>query len=170
MARILSIILALSLSIGVFTGRVQAQDVPKTGQVTNLPIPRFVSMKASEANIRRGPGLTHRIDWVFQHRNMPLQITAEFANWRRVEDIDGVGGWVHYSLLSGTRTVIIREDLLSMRASATENARENARIEGGAIARLMECTIDWCRISADGYRGWVPKFSIWGVAETELRE
>jgi len=170
MARILTIILVFSLWGGVFTRNLHAQTEQATGPVTNLPIPRFVSMKASQANIRRGPGLTHRIDWVFQHRNMPLRITAEFGHWRRVEDRDGVGGWVHYSLLSGSRTIIVKEDLLSMRDSATETARENARIEEGAIARLMECDPNWCRISAEGYRGWVPKTSIWGVGENELRE
>ena len=47
------------------------------GPVTNLPIPRFVSLKASEGNVRRGPSLTHRIDWVFTRRDMPLEITGE---------------------------------------------------------------------------------------------
>jgi SH3-like domain-containing protein len=65
------------------------------GPVTGLPLPRYVSLKASEANVRRGPSLTHRIDWVFKRRDMPLRITAEFGHWRRVEDRDGAGGWVH---------------------------------------------------------------------------
>ena len=56
------------------------------GPVTGLPLPRYVSLKASEANVRRGPSLTHRIDWVFKRRDMPLRITAEFGHWRRVED------------------------------------------------------------------------------------
>ncbi|MGL4278966.1 MAG: SH3 domain-containing protein, partial [Albidovulum sp.] len=56
------------------------------GAVTNLPLPRYVSLKAAEANARRGPSLDHRIDWVFRHRDMPLKVTAEFENWRRVED------------------------------------------------------------------------------------
>ena len=58
-------------------------------QVTNLPLPRYVSMKAAEGNVRRGPSLTHRIDWVFKRRGMPLQITAEYGNWRKVQDRDG---------------------------------------------------------------------------------
>lgn len=69
-------------------GSVLAQD---KGQVTNLPLPRFVSLKAAEGNVRRGPSLTHRIDWVFKRRDMPLQITAEHGHWRRVEDRDGLG-------------------------------------------------------------------------------
>jgi SH3-like domain-containing protein len=85
----------------------EKQCQPDVGCVTNLPLPRFVSLKGSEGNARRGPGLTHRIDWVFTRAGMPLKITAEFENWRRVEDSEGAGGWVHYSLLSGVRTALV---------------------------------------------------------------
>lgn len=68
---------------------------PGAGSVTNLPLPRFVSMKAVEGNVRRGPSLAHRIDWVFTRRDMPLEIVAEYGHWRRVQDRDGLGGWIH---------------------------------------------------------------------------
>ena len=72
----------------------EKQCLPDVGCVTNLPLPRYVSLKGSEGNARRGPGLTHRIDWVFTRAGMPLKITAEYENWRRVEDNEGAGGWV----------------------------------------------------------------------------
>ena len=78
----------------------QDGTVAGRGSSTNLPVPRFVSLKSSEGNVRRGPSLEHRIDWVFRHRDMPLRITGEFGHWRRVEDNEGQGGWIHYSLLS----------------------------------------------------------------------
>ena len=138
--------------------------------MTNLPLPRYVSMKASEGNVRRGPSLTHRIDWVFTRRNMPLEITAEYGHWRRVRDRDGAGGWVHYALLSGTRTVLIEEDMLTVRAQPNENSPITAAFELGVVARLGSCSQDWCRISAGGYRGWVQKQKLWGVTPTELRD
>ena len=52
---------------------------PDIGCVTNLPLPRFVSLKGSEGNARRGPGLTHRIDWVFTRAGMPLMLWVRFA-------------------------------------------------------------------------------------------
>ncbi|WP_166416984.1 SH3 domain-containing protein [Cochlodiniinecator piscidefendens] len=140
------------------------------GDVTNLPIPRYVSMKASEGNIRRGPSLTHRIDWVFQHRNMPLQITAEYGNWRRVRDRDGVGGWIHYSLLSGVRTVIVETDMLPLYRNPSLDAQINANLELGVIAELEECTLNWCELEADGYSGWAPKSAFWGVNADEVFE
>lgn len=140
------------------------------GAVTNLPIPRFVSMKASEANVRRGPSLTHRIDWVFKHRNMPLEITAEFGHWRRVRDIDGAGGWVHFSLLSGNRTVVITEDMAKLHGQPKEGATTTAHLEQGVIAQLQSCSKDWCQLKATGYKGWTQKSVLWGVRADEVRK
>ena len=141
-----------------------------TGPVTNLPLPRFVSMKAAEGNVRRGPSLTHRIDWVFKRRNMPLQITAEHGHWRRVEDRDGMGGWVHYSLLSGSRYVIIEKDMLQARTHPDAQAPVTATFEAGVIARLGKCSEEWCRLNAGGYKGWVPKSRVWGGGAGEIRK
>jgi len=140
------------------------------GPVTNLPMPRYVSLKANEANVRRGPSLSHRIDWVFQRRDMPLRVVGEYGHWRRVVDREGFGGWVHYSLLSGNRTVIIDLDLLTIRSQPQTQATEVAMLELGVIADLGECGPEWCRLRAGGYRGWAPKAALFGVAPDELRD
>ena len=140
------------------------------GKVTKLPIPRYVSLKAEEANVRRGPSLSHRIDWVFKRRNMPLRVTGEHGHWRRVQDRDGQGGWVHYSLLSGVRHVIVEADLIPMRVKPSPEAEVNAYAEAGVVARLGSCSSEWCRINAGGSRGWVQKAALWGVKPDEIRE
>lgn len=147
----------------------QADGVLK-GSVTNLPLPRYVSMKATEGNARRGPSLTHRIDWVFMRRDMPLRIIAEHGHWRRVEDRDGQGGWVHYSLLSGARTVIVEKDTLQIHSRPDTAAPVNAALEMGVIARLGKCGPQWCQLRSGGFRGWAPKTYLWGVAENETRD
>lgn len=143
---------------------------PTLGPETNLPLPRFVSLKTSESNVRRGPSLSHRIDWVFQRRSMPLQVIAEYGHWRRVIDRDGQGGWVHYTMLSGARTVLIEETGTVLRSRPDETSLENAVLEPGVIARLGECRPAWCRLTAGGYRGWVPKTQLWGVTDAEIRD
>lgn len=147
----------------------QAQAADR-GSVTNLPLPRYVSIKSGEVNVRRGPSLTHRVDWVFTREDMPVEITAEHGHWRRVRDRDGAGGWVHYSLLSGTRTVIVDQDMLALHSRPDPAAPANAHLEQGVVARLDNCTPDWCRLSAGGYRGWAPKTALWGVKPDEVRE
>ena len=114
--------------------------------------------------------MTHRIDWVYKHRDLPLKVTAEFGHWRRVEDRDGMGGWVHYSLLSGNRTVLVEVEMLDLLTRPQENAETVARLERGVIARLGRCEVDWCRLSVSGHRGWAPKTTLWGVEADEVRD
>lgn len=140
------------------------------GPVTNLPIPRYVSLKASEGNVRRGPSLTHRVDWVLTRRDMPLRVTAEHGHWRRVVDRDGAGGWIHYALLSGARTVLVEQDLLPLRSRPDPQAPEVALLEAGVVARLGACDPDWCRLSVGGFRGWALKTGVWGVEADEIRD
>lgn len=179
----LSVALGLFLAFSPVAGLAQETDVaivgnkppektcqPDIGCVTNLPLPRFVSLKGSEGNARRGPGLTHRIDWVFKRAGMPLRITAEYENWRRVEDQEGAGGWVHYSLLSGVRTVLVTLDMAEFRDAPDGDATVVAQAERGVVARVLECATEWCRVAFDGQKGWVPKASLWGVQADETIE
>jgi SH3-like domain-containing protein len=138
------------------------------GAVTKQPLPRYVSLKGSEGNARRGPGLTHRIDWVFTTKGTPLKVTAEYENWRRVEDFEGFGGWVHFTLLSVARTVLVTTDMAQFHSVPDPNAPIAFQAERGVLARLLECHIDWCRVNAEGQRGWAPKSALWGVDPNEV--
>ena len=128
------------------------------GPVTNLPLPRFVSMRADSANARRGPSLDQRVDWEFVRRGLPLEVTAEYGQWRRVRDADGAGGWVHHALLSGVRTaLVLGEAPVPLRAGPTEAAAVRAMAEPGVVGRLEACRGDWCEIEAGGVEGWLPR-------------
>jgi SH3-like domain-containing protein len=150
--------------------RTVAPRDPNKGAVTNLRLPRFVSLKSGEGNARRGPGLSHRIDWVFTRTGMPLKITAEHGHWRRVEDPEGLGGWVHYALLSGVRSVIVATDTADFFARPDTSAQVAFRVERGVVARVIACKDGWCRLSVDGQRGWAPTSSLWGVTALEIIE
>lgn len=163
--------LALALAVLSVQGAARADTVaaaPGRGPVTNLPLPRFVSLKASEANVRRGPSLTHRIDWVFTARGMPLQVVGEYGHWRRVRDRDGVGGWVHYTLLSGARTGLVESARAYLYSRPDPSAQVNAELEAGVLVELEKCSAEWCQGRAGGYKGWVAKADLWGVGADEV--
>ena len=141
---------------------------PNKGAVTNLPLPRFVSLKSGEGNARRGPGLSHRIDWVFTRVGMPLKITAEHGHWRRVEDAEGLGGWVHYALLSGVRSVMVADDMAAFYSRDDTASLAAFQAERGVVARVIGCKDGWCRVSVDKQRGWAPVSSLWGVTADEV--
>lgn len=164
------VILAIASGMGASVVTAQQTSDPALGPITSLPLPRFVSLKGVNANIRRGPSLSNRIDWVLMHTGTPLQITAEFEHWRRVRDQDNVGGWIHYSLLSGHRTVVVTGQRIPLHADPSETSRTIALAEKGVIASLGACLPDWCEIETDGFEGWVLKSEIWGIGAAEIRE
>lgn len=144
--------------------------LPGHGASTNLPVPRYVSLKSDVGNVRRGPSLEHRVDWVFHHRDLPLKITAEFEHWRRVEDNEGQGGWIYYTMLSGVRTVLVTEAGSQLHRAPDEKSQVVAIADEGVIGKLGACNKDWCEISAGGEDGWLMKSQIWGVDPDEVRD
>ncbi len=147
------------------------ETLVSVGPVTNLPLPRFVSMRADSANARRGPSLDQRVDWEFVRRGMPLRVTAEYGNWRRVEDRDGKGGWVHHTLLSGARTaLVIGNQTVPLREEPEDSARIDAMVEPNVVARIKACEQNWCELAIEGIEGWLPKSEIWGVEPGEVIE
>jgi SH3-like domain-containing protein len=133
-------------------------------------MPRYVSLKGKEGNARRGPGLTHRIDWVFVRAGMPLRITGEYEHWRRIEDAEGAGGWVHFALLSGVRSAQVVVDMAEFHDTPDEESAVSFKAEKDVIGWIQECAPDWCRLSIDGERGWVRKTALWGVDPGEIVE
>lgn len=145
-----------------------AHVAPAVGSETGLPLPRYVSLKSSRGRARRGPSDSHRVDWIYTRRDLPLRVTGEFEHWRRVEDSEGEGGWIHYSLLSGVRTILVTQDMAPLRDAPRPDAAELAYLEAGVVARILECAADWCRVSADGVWGWVDTSMVWGVDPGEV--
>jgi SH3-like domain-containing protein len=163
-AKCASLVAALSVPLPASA----AEPAEARGPVTNLPLPRFVSMRADSANARRGPSLDQRVDWEFVRRGLPLEVTAEYGNWRRVRDADGALGWVHHTLLSGVRTALVRgTEPVPLRAEPAEAAVVRALAEPGVVGRLETCRDAWCEIDAGGVEGWLPRGAIWGVGPDE---
>lgn len=142
-------------------------DEGRGGGRTNLPLPRFASLRASQVNLRTGPGVRYPIDWVFQRRNLPVEITAEFENWRKIRDEQGTEGWVHRQMLSGKRSVLIMDKVQTLRRQPEIGAPAVARLEAGVIAQALECSGEWCRVEASGFRGWLPRRNTWGTKAGE---
>lgn len=137
------------------------------GSETGLPIPRYVTLRAREVNVRTGPGVRYPIDWVFQRPNLPVEVVAEFDTWRKIRDFEGTEGWVHQSMLSGRRTVIVVSAVRMLRREAAEGAPPMARLEPGVIAWLEACRAEWCEVEVAGIDGWLRRADVWGVRADE---
>ena len=143
---------------------------------SGLPLPRFVSLRAERVNVRSGPTKDNDVNWVYTRVGLPVEIIAEYDNWRRIRDWEGAEGWVLHSLLSGRRTALISapaksvDDFVPIHASADRQSAITARLQAGVLGTVKHCAGNWCRITGQGFDGWIEQERLWGVYPGETVE
>jgi len=163
------VVLAVAwLGTSVSTG-FAAKDATST--TSGLPVPRYVSLKSDHVNVRAGPTKDNDVAWIYTRSGLPVEITAEFENWRRVRDSEGAEGWVYHSLLSGRRTAVVtmksKDELASLYDRADTSSAVAARLQAGVVAQVKRCNGKWCYITGDGFDGWIEQERLWGVYADE---
>jgi SH3-like domain-containing protein len=170
LGRFCSAVVLASVLLGASVGT--ALSAKESGQTTSgLPVPRYVSLKSDHVNVRAGPTKDNDVAWVYTRSGLPVEITAEFENWRRVRDSEGAEGWVYHSLLSGRRTAVItmktKDELAPLYDRADETSAVAARLQAGVVAQVKKCTSGWCRVTGNGFDGWIEQQRLWGVYANE---
>lgn len=155
--------LILGVALSVAGLRVQAQTAD-----SETAIPRFVSLRSGEVNVRAGPGPRYPIKWVFLQKDMPVEVVAEYDTWRKVRDWEGSEGWIHRAMLSSRRSVIATGETRTIRREPSEGSPAVARLAPGMVAVVESCSAGWCRVSASGYDGWLPREGLWGLYAGEI--
>ena len=167
---------AAVLAAGVLGGSVGPGFSAKESGVTTsgLPVPRYVSLKSDHVNVRAGPTKDNEVAWVYTRSGLPVEITAEFENWRRVRDSEGAEGWVYHSLLSGRRTAVVtmksKNELAPLHDRADPASAIAARLQAGVVTQVKKCAAGWCRVFGDGFDGWIEQQRLWGVYADEKVE
>ncbi|WP_018899639.1 SH3 domain-containing protein [Rhizobium sp. 2MFCol3.1] len=149
----------------------KADNGPK-GRETGLKVPRFVSLRSREARMRVGPSLDYGIAWIYRVPGLPLEITAEYGNWRQVRDSDGVSGWMHRALLSSNRTAIVGPWLsahVPLRDGPSSSARKLASLTPRVRVAISDCDGSWCKVDVTGHDldGFIRQSALWGVYPNE---
>ncbi|WP_375413562.1 SH3 domain-containing protein [uncultured Bradyrhizobium sp.] len=166
-----AVLAGVALGASVSTG-FSAKDAAVSS--SGLPVPRYVSLKSDHVNVRAGPTKDNDVAWVYTRSGLPVEITAEFENWRRVRDSEGAEGWVYHSLLSGRRTAVItmktKEELASLYERPDTTGKIAARLQAGVVAQVKKCATGWCRVIGNGFDGWIEQQRLWGVYADEKVE
>jgi len=163
MVRFVVMVVALGVAAGIAAAPARA--------ASEREVPRYASIRAEKAFLRTGPGTRYPVEWVYTKRDMPVEIVAEFDTWRRVRDWKGTTGWMHSSILSSRRSVIVdAASTQPLRREPRADSTEIAKLEPGVIARLLACDPGWCRIEVSSFRGWLPRGAFWGVRDGEKVE
>lgn len=132
-------------------------------------LPRFVSLRATQVNLRSGPGVRYPIEWVYLQRDLPMEVIQVFDDWRKVRDWEGTEGWMHRSMLSNVRTLRVSGPVADLLSQPDPAAPRIAKVEGGVIGRLLACPGNsaFCRVGVGGTTGWLPRGAFWGVYRGE---
>jgi len=169
----MAVLLALSWAAGA-AGAAGAARADGDAAPSGLPVPRFVSIKADRVNVRGGPDKDHDVAFIYTRVGWPVEITAEFENWRRIRDSDGSEGWVYHSLLSGKRMAAVqlksKSDLAPLHAKPDAQSPVTAQLQVGVLGAVKACTGTWCQIVGNGFDGWLEQNSLWGVNPGEKFE
>ncbi len=159
------------LALCAATPQIGALAQPAVGTASGLPVPRFVSLKTDKVVVRGGPNKNHDVKWLYQRAGLPVEITAEFETWRRIRDSDGTEGWVYHSLLSGRRTGVViskvKDEVVPVYDSADPKGRVVAQLERGVQGAVKRCNAGWCKITGQGFDGWIQQDRLWGVYPDE---
>lgn len=163
-------LLAYAVVLLLFGG-VNAPWLPAAvaAEESRLPVPRFVSLRVSEAIMRAGPGQEYPVRWTYQRAGIPLEVTRDYYDWRRVRDWQGSEGSIHSRVLSSRRTVMISGEIRTLRDEPEASATAVARLQGPVIGKLLSCpkNNDWCRIEVGEVKGWLRRSEMWGVYPNE---
>lgn len=133
-------------------------------------VPRFVSVRASEANVRTGPGERYPVNWKYVQPGVPVEIIAEWDVWRKIRDWEGQEGWIHSALLTIKRRVIVTGDTRTLYRRADAASPPVVLLKPGIVAEVEDCEPAWCRVEVRNYRGWLRREDIWGVYPDEIIE
>ena len=157
-------VIAALINLSLVVNELSASSGSEISKKTGLPLPRFVSLKGNKVNLRRGPSLSYKIDWVYQRKHLPLMIVSEFGHWRKVTDFEDYSGWIYKDLLSGSRYIIVNEVETLLRNKASYKSLGKAILKREVTGKLIDCEGLWCFIRVKNLRGYVLAEHIWGVS------
>jgi SH3-like domain-containing protein len=132
--------------------------------ITDLP--KFMSIKVDEANLRAGPGTNFPIELIYVKKNLVIEVVDSFDNWYKIIDEEGSKGWLHKSLISKRRYFVTNIDGAKLYKNP-HNRHEFLFLELGLRGRINSCRKDWCNVKFREYSGWLKKSEIWGVYPNE---
>ena len=121
----------------------------------------FLSLKKNTVNVRYGPSFNSPIKFVYKKINLPIKQIDTKENWRRIIDLKNNSGWIHWSQLKPTNSVIsLNEKILFKKPS--NFSKPLAKIQAGRVMVLQKCIDGWCKIKSENFKGWIKTDNVWG--------
>ena len=121
----------------------------------------FLSLKKNKVNVRYGPSFESPIKFVYKKVNLPIKQIDKKENWRRIIDSKNNSGWIHWSQLKKTNSIIPFKDKILFK-NPSNFSKPIAKIKKGRLLIIQKCNGEWCKIKTEKTKGWVKIDNIWG--------
>ena len=121
----------------------------------------FLSLKKDRVNVRYGPSFESPIKFIYKKINLPIKQIDKKENWRRIIDFKNNGGWIHWSQLKSTNSIIPLKDKILFK-KPSKFSKPLAKIKRGRVLIVQKCVDNWCKIKTGKFDGWIKKNDIWG--------
>jgi SH3-like domain-containing protein len=163
----IALLLACLMPQAALANEADAAAADDASEGTNLPVPRFVSLRSDEVNARVGPGTQYAIRWVYRRAGLPVEVIEQHEHWRKIRDSQGETSWLHKSMLSGKRMAIIKDEVRLLLREPEAGTGIVVRAEPNVMAEIVACEPEWCRLQVSGRKGWLPKTQFFGAYPAE---
>lgn len=154
-----------SLWLGVICGMMLSSAAP----AEELALPRFVSLRNDQVNLRTGPGNKYPVSWVYQEKGYPVEVIDEYELWRQIREVDGTTGWVHRTQITGVRHALVLEETSLINAPRVDG-QIVAVAQKGTIGKILKCPrqSDYCLLEFGTVKGWMGKNLFYGLYKGEV--
>ena len=121
----------------------------------------FLSLKKNKVNVRYGPSFESPIKYVYKKINLPIKQIDKKENWRRIIDFKNNSGWIHWSQLKSTNSIIPLDDKILFK-KPSNFSKPLLKIQKGRVLLIQKCLDKWCKVKTDKFKGWIKTDNIWG--------
>ncbi|MBW2429851.1 MAG: SH3 domain-containing protein [Deltaproteobacteria bacterium] len=120
-----------------------------------------LTVVASIANIRSGPGSEYEILWKVE-KYYPIVVLKKSKSWYHFKDFEDDKGWIHKSLLGNISAVITKKDRCNIRSGPGTDNDILFTVEKGVPFKVIKRKGRWLHIEhVDGDKGWIYDSLVW---------
>jgi uncharacterized protein YgiM (DUF1202 family) len=120
-----------------------------------------LTVVASVANIRSGPGSNYDILWKVE-KYYPIFVIEKRNSWYHFKDFEDDRGWVHKSLVGILDAVITSKDKCNIRSGPGTDNKILFTVEKGIPFKVIKRQGRWLHIEhADKDQGWIHDSLVW---------
>jgi len=121
----------------------------------------FLSLKKNKVNVRYGPSFESPVKFIYKKKDLPIKQIDKKENWRRIIDSKNNSGWIHWSQLKPTNSVIPLKNKILFK-NPSNFSKPLAKIQKGKVLLLNKCDKEWCKVKTEKFKGWIKIDNLWG--------